>query len=179
MKLFVWFEHLSSNYFVRSGENMKQVPLVFIVMSGKAKTDYRAVYRILLDQLPTVPAVSIEYHSGFWGRNLAGTVPGIIRCATEGLCFSFYASCVAQESRTWYAEAYNRKTRTYDFCCGLMAILFLPAAYIPSRFATIEATNPPEQLSQLLRYFKQQWMPNSIFPISSWSIFSNGVALRY
>jgi len=43
--------------FVRSAENLKQVPLVFIVMSGKAKVDYGAIFRTVLYQLPTVPAV--------------------------------------------------------------------------------------------------------------------------
>jgi len=33
---------------------------------------------------------------------------------------------------------YNQKTSTYDFCCRLMTIPFLPAAYIHSLFATIE-----------------------------------------
>jgi len=36
---------------------MKQVSLVFVVMSGKAKADYGAVFRKVLNQLSTVPAV--------------------------------------------------------------------------------------------------------------------------
>ena len=38
----------SVHTFVRSGENMKQVHLVFVVMSGKIKADYRAVLRTVL-----------------------------------------------------------------------------------------------------------------------------------
>ena len=36
---------------------MKQVPLGFVVMSEKAKVDYGTIFRTVLDQLPTVPAV--------------------------------------------------------------------------------------------------------------------------
>jgi len=57
---------------------MKQVPLVFVVMSGKAKADNHAVFRTLLYQLPTVSAVE---------SNVAGTAPGITRRGTGGLCF--------------------------------------------------------------------------------------------
>ena len=48
---------------MQPGENMKQVPLVFIVMFGKAKVVYGAVFGTVLDQLPTVLAVG--YHGGF------------------------------------------------------------------------------------------------------------------
>jgi len=67
-----------------------------------------------------------------------------------GLCFSFYASSVAQDTRTWHADRVQLESQYHR----VMAIPFLPAAYIPSLFATIEATDLPEPLSQLLTYFK-------------------------
>jgi len=73
--------------------------------------------------------------------------------------------------------AYIRKTSTYDICHRLMALLFPPAAYIPSLFGTIKAIDQPEPLSQLLTYFKRQSMTNSIFPITSWPIFSSKFGL--
>ena len=52
-----------------------------------------------------------------------------------------------------------------------MALPFLPVAYIPSLFGT----DPPEPLIQLLTYFKRQGMTNSIFPITSLSIFEQRI----
>ena len=49
-----------------------------------------------------------------------------------------------------------------------MALPFLPAAFIPSLFGTIEATDPPEPLCQ---QFKWQQIIKGIFPITSWSTF--------
>jgi len=46
---------------------MKKVPYVFVVMSGKAKADY--VFKTVLDQLPTVPAVesiTADFEVGTW-----------------------------------------------------------------------------------------------------------------
>ena len=83
-----------------------------------------------------------------------------------------YARCVGQHSRTWHAEGYNKKPSTYDFCRRLMTLPFLPTAYILSVFATIEATDLPEPLSQLRTCFKRQWMTNSIFSISSQSFLA-------
>ena len=59
----------STHTFVKSGENMKQIPLVFVVISGKAKADCGAVFRTVLYQLSNVPAVEIitaDFEDATW-----------------------------------------------------------------------------------------------------------------
>jgi len=57
------------NAFVRSDEQAKQVPLLFVVMSGKKKRDYRAVLREVLSLLPSPPAVrriTLDFERALW-----------------------------------------------------------------------------------------------------------------
>ena len=45
------------NAFVKNGDHVKQVPLVFVIMSGKKKRDYKSVLEALLSILPYQPRV--------------------------------------------------------------------------------------------------------------------------
>lgn len=66
---------LTVNAFVKQNDHAKQVPLLFVVMSGKNKKDYRKVFKKLLEILPTAPAVeqiTIDFEKAVWNvlRNL-------------------------------------------------------------------------------------------------------------
>ena len=57
------------NAFVKSGEQAKQVPLLFVVMSGRKKRDYRAVLQEVLSILPSPPAVrriTLDFERALW-----------------------------------------------------------------------------------------------------------------
>ena len=59
---------LTVNAFVKADDYVKQVPLVFVLMSGKRKRDYRAVFRELLELLPS-PAlrqVTLDFECAVW-----------------------------------------------------------------------------------------------------------------
>lgn len=59
----------SINAFVTSGKQAKQVPLLFILMSGKRKWDYSAVLQEVLSLLPSPPAVrriTLDFKSALW-----------------------------------------------------------------------------------------------------------------
>lgn len=57
------------NAFVKSGDQAKQVPLLFVVMSGRKKRDYRAVLQEVLSILPSPPAVrriTLDFERALW-----------------------------------------------------------------------------------------------------------------
>ena len=65
----------SIHAFVMSGGNTKQVPLVFVLMSGKFKADYVAVLEHVRDMLPSPPA-------------LRGALLDFVRVEVMGCCIS-------------------------------------------------------------------------------------------
>ena len=60
---------LTVNAFVRCEDHAKQVPLVFALMSGKNKKDYRAVIREIIKNIPGQPSVkkvTVDFERAIW-----------------------------------------------------------------------------------------------------------------
>ena len=59
----------SIHAFIRKDECTKQVPLVFCLMSGKKKRDYKHVLRAILELIPTHRCcrVVMDFESAVWG----------------------------------------------------------------------------------------------------------------
>ena len=60
---------LTVNAFVQSEDHAKQVPLVFTLMSGKKKKDYRAVIREIIKNIPGQPSVkkvTVDFERAIW-----------------------------------------------------------------------------------------------------------------
>lgn len=68
---------LSVNAFVRHDDHAKPIPLLFVLMSGRRKSDYRKVFRHLLEILPSAPAVqqvTLDFERAVW-RALQDVIP--------------------------------------------------------------------------------------------------------
>ena len=60
---------MTVNAFVRSDDHAKQVPLLFVLMSGRKKNDYKKVLKRLLEILPSAPAVrqvTLDFERAVW-----------------------------------------------------------------------------------------------------------------
>ena len=60
---------LTVNAFVKKDDHVKQVPLVFVIMSGRKKRDYKAVFEAVLSVLPNQPRVkkvTLDFEKAVW-----------------------------------------------------------------------------------------------------------------
>ena len=63
------FTQLWSVYALQKHEqSVKQVPLVFCLMSGKSTQEYKAVLKVVLQELPApfVHTIHLEFESAMW-----------------------------------------------------------------------------------------------------------------
>lgn len=69
----------SIHVFICSEKVMKQVPVCFVLMSRRKKTDYKAVLEAILDVLPEAPAVEeavLDFERAIWAA-LGTVLPGV------------------------------------------------------------------------------------------------------
>ena len=60
---------LTINAFVKYEDHAKQVPLLFVLMSGRKKNDYCKVFKQLLEILPSAPAaeqITLDFERAVW-----------------------------------------------------------------------------------------------------------------
>ena len=59
---------LNIHAFIKSDNCLKQVPLMFVVMSGKCKKDYRKVFKEVRNLLPNiiVHTVTLDFEAAMW-----------------------------------------------------------------------------------------------------------------
>ena len=60
---------MTVNAFVRKDDHAKQVPLLFVLMSGRKKSDYRKVFEELIEILPSAPKVqqiTLDFEKATW-----------------------------------------------------------------------------------------------------------------
>ena len=60
---------LTVNAFVKNDDHVKQVPLVFALMSGRKKRDYKAVLEsvlAILENRPRVTKITLDFEKAIW-----------------------------------------------------------------------------------------------------------------
>ncbi|KAG1654554.1 hypothetical protein GQR58_024951 [Nymphon striatum] len=70
----------SVHAFIRCDDNFKQVPLAFLLMTGRRKRDYKAVLRALKERLPAnlpLQRVVFDFEAAAW-KAVALVFPGVL-----------------------------------------------------------------------------------------------------
>jgi hypothetical protein len=131
----------SVHSFIRSGDCMKQVPLCFVLMSRRKKTDYRAVIQAVLSHLPSEPAVRecvLDFERSMWS-GLQATLPDV---SLHGCWFHWTQAIYRQVKKRGLQAAYCHQMPIRDYIRQLMALPHLPSGHIPEAFTQLKLRCP-------------------------------------
>ena len=160
---------LSIHAFITSGDNIKQVPLLFIIMSGKRSRDYKKVLKAAIKLLPSVSVqtVTVDFEAAMW-QALCKVLPTV---RIHG-CFFHWTQAVWRKVQVLGLQvAYSNDNATYQYIRKLLSLPYLPAEHIQPIFTKLQekAATPP--LQELTNYIQTTWLSNPLWPTRAWSAF--------
>ena len=158
------------NAFIRSGECSKQIPLVFCVMSGKRKKDYKKVLQEILKMLPTKPRVKTiigDFERAIWNA-LTAVYPDV---QLKGCLFHWTQALWRKTQELGLQRAYSEDRGTHKFIRKLMALPFLPSEHIQPLFDKMVERATSQQLTELVTYVESTWITSEMWPPATWSVF--------
>ena len=144
----------SIHAFVNSESSIKQLPLVFVLMSGKRKRDYRKVLNKVLESLPGAPAVRsavIDFELALW-KAFPKVYPGVV---LQGCSFHWTQAVWRKIQLLGLQSQYMNNNSTRDFCRRLMALPFLPCEHIEPAFRNLEERASNDIEHQLTTYIRR------------------------
>lgn len=165
----------SIHAFVRQGENLKQLPLVYFLMSGKSTKDYEAIFKALLRILPrgnlSVKTITLDFEVATWVA-LRRILPSV---SLRGCLFHWNQAIWRHIQLLGLVSSYMKKDSAYKFCRRVMALPFLPAESIYPMFCSLRSSVPIGPFTALMTYIDQTWMKHSVWPIESWCVFKRTI----
>lgn len=165
---------LTLHAFVRSGDCSKQVPLLYVMMSGRKARDYFAVLQFVKNLLPDdshLEGFVMDYEQALW-RATRRCFPTV---KITGCVFHWGQAVWRHVQNLGLATTYQRDQGTNSFIRKLLALPFLPASHIKDIFIALRDLNSADHLEPLLDYIEQRWIDSTIWPIADWCIYGQSV----
>ena len=162
----------SIHAFIEQGDSLKQVSLVYVVMSGKSEDDYTVVLCNLVKHFKTTPALRttvLDFEAAVW-NTMRAVFPDV---KLRGCSFHWSQALWKHIQDLGLASRYMKQALTHKFLRRLFSLPFLPASAITPTFESIASMPDTAQpLCQLLNYVKNTWISSNIWSPSSWSIYN-------
>ncbi|XP_067024035.1 uncharacterized protein [Acropora muricata] len=158
------------NAFVRTDDHAKQVPLVFVLMSGRKKKDYRKVLKSILELLPVaheVRQITIDFERAMWSV-LRQLFPDV---RIKGCVFHWTQALWRKIQELGLQYQYNHDRGTYLYLRKFMALPFLPEDNIQPMFEQLRPEATTDPLKQFVNYVSETWISSNTWPPSSWSVY--------
>ena len=171
-----FYQLFSVHAFVQSGTSLKQVPLVFVMMSSRSQADYDAVFRTILEILPNPPSVVkvvADFEAATW-LSLRVVLPNV---EVKGCLFHFTQAVFRKIQSLGLQRAYNVDAGTLALCKNFMALPLLPHEHIHTVFDQLVAGIGEDvpALRELSGYIQDTWINGNIFSPVDWSVFGQAI----
>ena len=149
------------NAFVKQENNAKQVPLVFVLMSGRRKKDYKKVLKLIREILPTPPQVqqvTVDFEKAVWSA-FRKVMPEV---HIMGCSFHWNQAVWRKVQELGLQTAYMKDQAINRYIRRIMALPFLPYEVIPTVYQSLRDEVSTEPLEQLAEYVGETWVRSNL-----------------
>ncbi|KAK3085388.1 hypothetical protein FSP39_002601, partial [Pinctada imbricata] len=143
----------SVHAFIQRESCLKQVPLVFVLMSRRQKKDYDAVFTHINQLVPNqrVDAFTLDFEAAAW-KSIQDICPGT---SIQGCAFHWGQAVMRKVANLGLKSTYDQRKTTHQFIKKLLCLPLLPAAHILPTYQSLRESATTQQLTDLLDYLKQ------------------------
>ncbi|XP_060605414.1 uncharacterized protein LOC132757927 [Ruditapes philippinarum] len=161
--------------FVRSGDNSKQVPIVYMLLSRRRRSDYIKVLTCLKEHLgqPQVEAFMLDFDADIW-EAVRQIFPGKIM---KGCNFQWSTQVYRQIQKAGLSAEYKKKEGIYRCLRNFMCLPYLPTGHIKPSFEKLRefAAGATEPVKRVISYIDTAWISSAQWGPENWSVYGQQV----
>ena len=166
----------SVHVFVKAGLCSTQVPVAFVMMSGRSAQDYDSVFKALHDLVPDakVKRIVMDFEKATWaslyGLMSRNEFPEV---TLRGCFFHFCQAVFRRIQNLGMKNQYVRDLGTKDICRRMMSLPLLPHECIPAAFQQLKQRcddSGLENLQKFAEYMRKNWIEGWFGP-ATWGCF--------
>ncbi|VDH91609.1 Hypothetical predicted protein [Mytilus galloprovincialis] len=163
----------SIHAFIKKGDSLKQVPLVFVLMSRKKTKDYKPILECLKRKIGVlhVEGFCLDFEKGAW-KAIRHIFPN---ASIKGCAFHFGQAIWRKVQDLGLKTTYSSRGVEYRYIRTLMALPFLPHSDIRPAFNTLKERANSQELKELVVYISSTWFEGRYWCPRTWSIFQHSI----